>query len=209
MRGEEDFWQGQDLVAPPGFRELIRDAVAMSPVDAPEGMERAVAWYGRVVSSEAGDRLLLYPEGAGELSLVGDEDEHDALIAELRDKPEPGRNAHFWGYLDCNDGDCTLIADRIRIDAPGPMFPPETVEGWQGTLINMRTEPGSGPDDAFVLAGDWPLHYGVWSEDPELASQLESLRDTGQTFRIWGELRVGLPDANGTQIVVSEIQVLD
>ena len=73
----------------------------------------------------------------------------------------------------------------------------------------MRTEPGSGPDDAFVLAGDWPVHYGVWSADAELAAQLEALRDTGKTFRIWGELTAGLMDTNATQIVVTAIEVLD
>jgi hypothetical protein len=83
------------------------------------------------------------------------------------------------------------------------------VDGWQGELISMRKEPGSGPDDAFVLAGDWPLHYGVWSEDPTLAAQLESLRDTGRSFRIWGELTAGIPDANATQIVATRIQTAD
>ena len=208
LRGEEGYWQGQDLMAPPGFRELIQDAIAMSPLTpAPEGATRAVAWYGYVVGGDQVDRLVLYPEGAGELALVGDDDEHQAQIAELRDKPEPGRNANFWGYVQCEAGDCTLVADRIRTDSPGLMYPPESVEGWQGTLITMRTEPGSGPDDAFVLAGDWPLHYGVWSEDPELAAQLESLRDTGQSFRIWGQLTAGVPDANATQIVVMRIEL--
>jgi hypothetical protein len=168
-----------------------------------------VAWYGYVVSGDGGDRLVLHPENAGELALVGDEDEHEAQIAELRDKVEPGRNAHFWGVLDCDTGECTLIADRIRVDGPGPFFPPESVEGWQGTLVTMRTEPGSGPDDAFVLGGDWPLHYGVWSENTELAAQLESLRDTGQSFRVWGTLTAGIPDANVTQIVVTRIELVD
>jgi putative hemolysin len=210
LRGEEEYWQGQDLMAPPGFRELIQDAIVMSPLTpAPEGTIRAVAWYGYVIGGDQGDRLVLYPEGAGELALVGDDDEHQAQIAELRDKPEPGRNANFWGFVHCDAGDCTLVADRIRVDAPGVMYPPESVEGWQGTLITLSAEPGSGPDDAFVLAGDWPLHYGVWSEDAELAAQLESLRDTRQSFRIWGRLTAGVPDANATQIVVTRIELLD
>jgi putative hemolysin len=211
LRGDEPYWQGQDAIAPPGFHELIQSAVELnSPASAAdETTTRAVAWYGYVVSGEGGDHLVLYPEGAGELVLVGDEDEHEAQIAELRDKPEPGRNAHFWGTVDCDAGECTLVADRIRVDAPGPFFPPEPVEGWQGTLITMRTEPGSGPDDAFVLVGDWSVYYGVWSVDPELAAQLESLRDTGRSFRIWGELTAGVPDANATQILVTRIEPLD
>jgi putative hemolysin len=210
LRGDEGYWQGQDALAPPALRELVQKAIALNPVTpSTEETPRAVAWYGYVTSSERGDRLTLYPQGAGELALLGDEDEHQEQIAALRDKPEPGRNAHFWGMIDCDAGECKLIADRIRVDGPGPFFAPEPVQGWQGTLIAMGTEPGSGPDDAFVLAGDWPLHYGVWSEDPTLAAQLESLRDTGRAFRIWGELTAGVPDANGTQIVVTRIETLD
>ena len=43
----------------------------------------------------------------------------------------------------------------------------------------------------------------------QLAAQLEALRDTGQSFRIWGELRAGLMDANATQIVVTDIELVD
>ena len=123
--------------------------------------------------------------------------------------PSPAGTLTFGGAIDCDAGDCKLVADRIRVDGPGPFYPPESVDGWQGTLITMRTEPGSGPDDAFVLAGDWPVHYGVWSEDAELAGQLESLRDTGRSFRVWGTLTAGLPDANASQIVVTRIELLD
>jgi hypothetical protein len=209
LRGNEADWQEQDLIAPPTFSELMRRAVELNPPapDAGATTTRATAWYGYVTRGEQGDRLLLYPEGAGELVLMGDEDEHEAQIAALRDKPEPGRNAHFWGRVECDADACTLIADRIRVDNPGPFFPAEPVEGWQGTLITMRTEPGSGPDDAFVLAGDWPLHFGVWSEDPMLVAQLEALRDAGQPFRIWGELTAGVPDANATQILVTRIEL--
>jgi hypothetical protein len=200
-----------DATAPAGLHELILRAVEMNPVapDADGVTLKAVAWYGAVITSDRGDRVVLFPEGLGELALVGDEDEHEAQIAELRDKPEPGCNAHFWGTVNCDTGECTLVTDRIRADGPGPFFPPEQVAGWQGTLISMRKEPGSGPDDAFVLDGDWPLHYGVWSEDAELAAKLESLRDTGQSFRIWGELTAGVPDANGTQILVTRVELLD
>lgn len=210
LRGDDPFWGGRDLLAPPGFLELIQGAIQMSPLEPiSDDTLRAVAWYGRVTTDDSGDLLVLYPKGAGELALIGDEDEHQQQIAELRDKTEPGRNAHFWGAVECDQEGCTLVADRIRVDGPGPLYPPETVDAWQGTLIVMSTEPGSGPDDAFVLSGDWPLHYGVWSEDPELAGQLESLRNTGRTFRIWGQLVAGIPDANATQIVVTTIELLD
>jgi hypothetical protein len=210
LRGDDAYWQGLDAAAPSEFRELVQGAIETNPPALPaEESPRAVAWYGYVVGDEQGERLVLYPQGAGELALVGDEDEHQEQIDALRNKAEPGRNAHFWGVLDCEAGECRLIADRIRVDGPGPFFAPEPVEGWQGELISLSAEPGSGPDDAFVLAGDWPLHYGVWSEDVALAAQLESLRDTGRSFRIWGELTAGVPDANATQIAVTRLETSD
>jgi hypothetical protein len=38
---------------------------------------------------------------------------------------------------------------------------------------------------------------------------LESLRDSGQVIRIWGELTVGVPDWNGTQINVTRLELVD
>jgi len=59
-----------------------------------------------------------------------------------------------------------------------------------------------------VLSGDYPVAFGVHSLDPDLQSQLEDLRDTGQTFRVWGLLRTGVPDAYGSQIQVDQTEVL-
>ena len=221
LSGAQGFWDNQEAAPPAPFVALMERLLgsegepaqgeSLTPLapDVSDEAMRAVAWYGYVTAGEGSDLLVLYPAGAGQLVLVGNEDEVQAQIAALRDKPEPGRNAHFWGRVDCDAGGCTLVAERIRVDGPGPFFAAEPVEGWEGTSISMGTEPGSGPDDAFVLAGAWPLHYGVWSEDPELAAELESLRDTGRSFRIWGELTAGVPDANGTQIVVTRIELLD
>jgi putative hemolysin len=221
LSGAQGFWDNQEAAVPGLFVALMERHLgsegeqapgqSLTPLapDAADEVTRAVAWYGYVTGSEGGDLLVLYPAGAGQLALVGDDDEVRAQIAALRDKPEPGRNAHFWGRVDCDAGGCTLAVERIRVNGPGPFFPAERVEGWEGTLISMGAEPGSGPDDAFVLAGAWPLHYGVWSQDPELAAQLESLRDTGRSFHIWGELTAGVPDANATQIAVTRIEPLD
>jgi putative hemolysin len=109
LRGEEGYWQGQDLVAPPAFQELIQAAVGLTPLAPDQGETggQAVAWYG------------------------------------------------------------------------------------------------------YVVSGDWPVHYGVWSADPVLAEELASLRDTGRSFQIWGELTAGVPDANATQIVVTRIEPID
>ena len=211
FRGEGNAWQERDLLAPPGFRELLQSAIEMSPPAAKVGTDdgwRAVAWYGAVVSSEQGDRLVLQPEGVGELAVAGWEDEDQQQIDALRDQTEPGRYAHFWGVVQCEGESCTLTADRIRVDASGLMYPPETVDGWEGVIVSPGGD-GAEYDDAFVLAGDWPLLYGIGSRDEDLASRIEALRDTDTLCSIWGELTAGLPDANGTQIVVTAIECSD
>jgi hypothetical protein len=78
------------------------------------------------------------------------------------------------------------------------------VEGWEGTVV---TNPAwAQVDDAFVLAGDYPVHYGIWSEDPDLAARLEGYRNAGTLIRVWGQVLCGVPDANGCQIRVRRLE---
>jgi hypothetical protein len=174
-----------------------------------------VAWYGSVVSLPAGsqydDYLLLLPERAGEIGVEGASEAIEAQIVALRDKVEPGKCAHFWGTLDCpalDYGGCELVVTRLRVDGPGPFFDPDPVEGWEGTVYSGPPGPRSGGDDYLVLAGDFPMQYGIDSLEPTLAAQLESLRDTRTVIRVWGELTAGIPDWNGTRIQVSRIEVV-
>jgi hypothetical protein len=95
---------------------------------------------------------------------------------------------------------------RLRPEGPeGPFFDPDPVEGWEGTIVGNPA--GSQFDDYFVLAGDFPVGYGIDSVDPYLADQLESLRDTQTTIRIWGEVTCPAIDSFGTHIVVTRIEV--
>jgi hypothetical protein len=100
-----------------------------------------VAWYGYVVSLPAGsqfdDYLVALPEGAAEIGLSGADAAIEAKIVTLRDKEEPGKYAHFWGTLTCpmlDYGGCELVVTRLRPDGPGPMFDPDPVEGWDGSI---------------------------------------------------------------------------
>ena len=182
--------------------------------------ETAIAWYGRIISFPAGsqydDYLSVYPEGVIEIGIEGETAAIEEQIVALRDKPEPGRNAHFWGMLHCpalDYGGCQLRVTRLRVDGPGPFFDPDPVEGWVGTIVTGRTEPGSGGDDYFLLDGDFAVQYGIEaaigpSGERELAPQIESLRDTGTKVRIWGSLMAGVPDWNGTQIEITRIEIV-
>ena len=170
-----------------------------------------VGWYGSVQSLPAGsdfdDYLSVLPEGAAEVGLVGTSPALESMIAEMRDKMPPNKYAHFWGTLNCGVSDyngCQLQVTHMRPDGPGPIPNPDPVEGWEGTIVTDSA--WAQFDDAFVLAGDYPVQYGIWSEDPSLAAQLESYRNSGVTIRVWGQVVCGLPDANGCQIQVRRLE---
>jgi hypothetical protein len=171
--------------------------------------QSVVAWYGQVVSlppeAQFDDYLTLQPEGTGELGLTGADAAIESEIEALRDAAV---YAHFWGTLACDVpdyGDCQLTVTRLRRDEPGALFDPDAVEAWQGIIVS--TPEGAQFDDCFVLAGDFPVRYGVDSTDSALAAQIEGLRDTGTTVRLWGSLTAGIPDVNGAQIDVTAIEL--
>jgi putative hemolysin len=174
--------------------------------------QTVVGWFGNVVSTpddaQFDDYLVLQPEGAGEVGLEGIDETIAAEIVALRDKEEPGKYAHFWGTLTCDVpdyGGCQLLVTRVR---SGPTYTdPEPVEAWEGVVVS--NPPEAQFDDYFILGGDFPVGYGISSLDPALAAQLESLRDTGITIRLWGQIRTGVPDAYGSQIEVTRLESVE
>lgn len=173
-----------------------------------------IAWYGRVVSSATGipaeSKLLIAPEGTGEVFVTGENGEIENLILSIRDKEPPANYANFWGRLDCpNPEECLLTVTQIRLDGPGEFYEPDLVEAWEGTIITTQTEPGSGGDDCFVVSGLFEIGYGLWSEDEAVNQLIEEYKDSGQIVRIWGQLTAGIPDWNGTQIKVREIEIVE
>ncbi|MCJ7623233.1 MAG: hypothetical protein MUO76_07000, partial [Anaerolineaceae bacterium] len=207
-----------DIQIPERLVELLQQQMfpaGMETIDLTKGFD-AVAWYGYIVTSENDDlagELVLYPEGVGSVGLLSDDLDILAGIDALRDKEPPNRNAHFWGIYSCPEGSggCQLYVTRMRVDGPGEFFTPDTVDGWVGKVYSRSGGPGSGGDDYFVLDGPLALEYGlniIDDPDGELAAQLESVRDGDVPIRIWGELTTGIPDWNGTQIILSNIEVL-
>jgi hypothetical protein len=169
----------------------------------------AIGWPGYIVSNPSGaqfdDALVLLPEGTGRVGIAGSTPELEAELVALRDKPARGKEAHFWCTLTCNVpdvGGCQLLVTRVRYGANDTV--PEPVEGWEGTLVS--NPPGSQFDDYFALHGRFGVSFGLDSLDANLRAQLESLRDTGTPFRVWGMLRCGVPDAFGAQIEVTRIE---
>ena len=176
----------------------------------PAGGQPVVAWFGRVIglSAEAqfDDYLSLEPKGTGEVGLRGATPMIESQIKELRTL---GVRAHFWGTLTCGVSDyggCQLAVTRIRREDEEAFSAPDTVERWEGKIAS--TPATAEYDDYFVLTGKFPVRYGIDSKDPALSAQLQHLRDTETTVRIWGQLTCGATDANRTQIQVTAIEVL-
>ena len=206
LRGDQDFWEGQDAEPSAEFNRLLQEQLASIP--SLIGEQPVVGWHGLIVSLPDGiqfdDYLSLKPEDAGDLGLAGADAEVEAQIQTLRDS---GRYAHFWGTLTCplrDYGSCQLVVTRLRPDGAGPLFDPDPVEGWEGTIVS--NPPEAQFDDHFVLAGDFPVRYGLNSLDPTVAAQLESLRDTQTTVHVWGHLTCGVPDSYGAQIQVTRVE---
>jgi hypothetical protein len=165
-------------------------------------------WLGKVVSVPEGlgyeDILVLSPETVGELGIQGINEEMEAEILALRDKPEPGQFAHFWGNLVCGVEDhngCQVVVERIRVGATAT--DPEPVENWQGILI--PAEFNSGDSTVFVLKGSYAMWYSIHSNDPAVLQQILDLRGTDQVVNVSGELLTGVPDVNGARIQASSI----
>jgi hypothetical protein len=167
-----------------------------------------VGWLGKVVSAPADapyeDILVLSPETVGELGIQGANEDMEAEILALRDKPEPGQYAHFWGNLVCGVEDhngCQIVVERIRVGATAT--DPEPVENWQGILI--PAEFNSGDSTVFVLKGSYAMWYSIHSNDPAVLQQILDLRGTDQVVIVSGELLTGVPDVNGARIQASSI----
>ncbi len=173
-----------------------------------------VGWLGYVLSTSFGaqfdDYVVLDLEGTGEFGIEGADEAIELKIAELLDKEEPGKYAHFWGKLMCEVidlGGCQLLATQVRSGIE--ITEPESIEGWEGSIFSF--ESGMQFDDYFVLEGEFPIRFGIESmfgEDgmPLFADEIDEFRDTNRVVIISGQLTCGIPDANGCQILVSNIE---
>lgn len=175
---------------------------------------QVTALYGEVISaSQKGPSeamLVLVSPAFPEIFVTGETGEIEEIILSLKDKSEPANKANFWGRLECPAMDqCLLTVSQIKVDGPGEELAPDLIEGWEGMIYSGASGLSSGADDYFALIGPASFEYGIWSMDEATNQQLESLRDSGQVVRIWGELYAGRMDWNGSQIVVTRVEVVE
>lgn len=218
---EMEFFEGTCVPGDqPGEMETEATAAPEGGAGDPAGIPVA-GWMGSVTSTPAGaqfdDYVAILPEGEiGSFGIEGASEEMQAQIVALRDREQPGKYAHFWGTLTCeipDYGGCQLLVDHLLIDGAGEFLEAEPVAGWTGTIQALvYDEPGAPqPDDAFVLAGPYPVQYGIdaaldASGERELSEAIVSLRDSGAEVTIWGSLTCGVPDAGGCRIEVTRME---
>ena len=175
-----------------------------------------IAWVGHISNTPAGaqydDFVSLMPAGSGEIGISGMTPEVEAQLVALRDGAGVEEFPMFWGSLSCNVpdyGGCQLLVREVKFGQI--LVEPIAVDGWQGSVVcsHFNSTPSNVCRNAFALAGNFPVWYGLWSADPDILAQLENFRDSGQTVQIWGQLLAGVPDGNGTQIQVDRIDGID
>jgi hypothetical protein len=215
---EIDFFEGRcgSVEAAPGPTPTASGLLGESDAPTSTSVVNVAGWLGAVYSLPAGgpadDYVSLAPEGTGEFGIAGSSPELEAGIVGLRDHPEPGKFANFWGTLACGAEDycgCQLLVTRIRA---GPVTSdPEPVDGWRGTIVSLDLAAGQF-DDAFVLQGAVPVRFGIApavGSDGDLVNPegLQALRGNGRVVTVWGSLLCGVPDVNGCQIQVERFEI--
>lgn len=148
-----------------------------------------IAWVGHISSSPSGsqydDFLSLMPDGAGEVGISGFSAEVEAQLVALRDGTGVEEFPMLWGELACDVpdyGGCQLLVREVRYGQI--QVDPAPVDGWLGSVAcsHFNSSPSNLCGNAFVLDGDFPIWYGLWSANPDVLAQIEQLRDTDQTI---------------------------
>ena len=179
----------------------------------------AIAWYGTVHSEAAGEPVVdyfkpwhldIWPKFGPAVGISGSDAAINAEIDRLRGTDT---KATFWGRFACGVGDyggCQLLVSRLSANDGGPVSAPDPVEGWEGIVGRLLVQPGSQDERLyFVLNSEIPVLYGIASADPSVQAELERLKETGSTIRIWGEVRSKAQPVTGTLIDVERLKMVD
>jgi hypothetical protein len=113
-----------------------------------------------------------------------------------------GSECEEWSFF---NGACQK-GDSLTEDPGSSEPPPEAIADWWGVIVS--TEAMAQYDDYFERRDlGQILYFGIESEDPAIAAQIEALRDSGKIVHLWGTLYSNVPDYNASQIRVTRIEV--
>lgn len=165
-------------------------------------------WYGLVLAPDEGESggyaLNLVPETVGTVDLITMGEDVETVLEESAGGSTP---VHVWGVLTCDPNSrCGLeVTEALPSDVDETM-PSDPVDGWEGTLASLP--PMAQFDDVFILSDpNYPVHYGIHAPDLDVAAALDSLRDSGLAFSVFGELTCNVIDVNGCQIRADRIEM--
>jgi hypothetical protein len=173
--------------------------VGEPPVEAPAAVD---GWVGTVKPLPAGSEYDDYfeREDGQRFGITSADEDMRRRIGALR---TAGVRVRVWGQLLSDAPD--VEGRQIQLERYELLLEAEStvVEGWVGTIVAM--DAGAQYDDYFER--DSGQRYGIDTPDPKLARRLDTLRDEGARVQVWGELLSDVPDVEGRQIVVVEVEV--
>ena len=179
---------GQLLLIPGGSEPAPRTPTAV------EG------WVGIVASNPPGAQYDDYFEDAtgGRYGISSSDGQVLQKLIELRNT---GRVIQVWGKLARGVPD----VNGVQIDVTRfQELQSSAVESWTGKIIKLPA--GAQYDDYFER--DDGTRYGIGSTSAAIEEQIKDFRWSGALIRVWGQLLSNTADYNGSQIVVSRIEIV-
>jgi putative hemolysin len=110
-----------------------------------------------------------------------------------------GNECEEWAFF---KGECS---PGLQTDEPQEVEDvTEPVEDWVGVVVSNPE--GAQFDDYFQMLDQNGTRVGITGFDV-IGEQLVALRDTGTMIHVWGVIRRNVPDAYGSQIEVTRLEI--
>jgi len=117
---------------------------------------------------------------------------------------DDGSECEEWEFF---NGECQP-GDPMGGGPGSEAHPPEEIADWWGVIGG--TEVGDQFDDYFERQDlGQIIYFGIESHDSTIAAQIVDLRDSGKVVHLWGTLYSNVLDYNGSQVLVTRIEVDD
>jgi hypothetical protein len=175
----------------------------------PEETQPVSDWMGFIVGTPEGAQFDDYfkKEGydGGQFGIESHDPAIQAQIAALRDS---NQQVHIWGTLieDVPDFNGAQIdVQRLEVETLAEVETiTEPVEDWVGVVVSNPE--GAQFDDYFQMMDQNGTRVGI-AGFGEIGEQLVALRDTGTVIHVWGIIRRNVPDAYGSQVEVTRLEI--
>ncbi len=184
----------------------------------PGTSEEFADWWGIINSTPSGAQYDDYFERRDleqQYIYFGIDSMDPAVKAQIDAVRDTGKIVHLYGTLFSNVADYNgsqVQVSRIVVeeDASGGYMEPGTSEefaDWWG-VINS-TPYGAQYDDYFERRDleQQFIYFGIDAQDPAVQAQIDAVRDTGKIVHLYGTLFSNVPDYNGSQVLVSRIEI--